>query len=110
MVVVRWWQFGAAMGAEQKIKGTNVMLGPGINLARTPMCGRNFEYQGTCGVCPECQLWLQLPVAVACVCACRCAFRGCRCLPTCHGAYCGCLCLCTCGYLCVDATCLCAVC
>jgi beta-glucosidase len=38
--------WGAAMGAEQKTKGTNVMLGPGINLARTPWCGRNFEYQG----------------------------------------------------------------
>ncbi len=52
LTVVQSWdrnamfQFGQAMGQEQKIKGTNVMLGPGINLARTPMCGRNFEYQG----------------------------------------------------------------
>jgi beta-glucosidase len=39
-------QFGAGMGREQYLKGSNVMLGPGINLARVPWCGRNFEYQG----------------------------------------------------------------
>jgi beta-glucosidase len=38
--------FGQAMGAEQYIKGTNVMLGPGVNLARVPWGGRNFEYLG----------------------------------------------------------------
>jgi beta-glucosidase len=38
--------YGAAMGREQWLKGTNVMLGPGVNLARVPWCGRNFEYQG----------------------------------------------------------------
>ena len=35
--------FGAANGLEHKIKGANVMLGPGVNLARIPWCGRNFE-------------------------------------------------------------------
>jgi len=30
------YYFGAAMGLEQKIKGTNIMLGPGVNLARVP--------------------------------------------------------------------------
>jgi len=39
-------EYGAAMGREQWLKGTNVMLGPGVNLARVPWCGRNFEYQG----------------------------------------------------------------
>lgn len=39
-------QWGAAMGAEQTIKGTNVMLGPAVNLARVPWAGRNFEYMG----------------------------------------------------------------
>lgn len=38
--------WGAAMGAEQSIKGTNVMLGPAVNLARVPWAGRNFEYMG----------------------------------------------------------------
>ena len=29
----------------QFLKGSNVMLGPGVNLARVPWNGRNFEYQ-----------------------------------------------------------------
>jgi beta-glucosidase len=42
--LVETW--GAAMGAEQAAKGTNVMLGPAVNLARVPWAGRNFEYMG----------------------------------------------------------------
>ena len=38
--------YGAAMGAEQRGKGTNVMLGPGVNLARVLKGGRNVEYLG----------------------------------------------------------------
>lgn len=38
--------FGAAMGKEQFAKGANIMLGPGVNLARIPWGGRNFEYLG----------------------------------------------------------------
>ena len=34
---------GRAMGAEQKIKGSNVHLGPAVALVRTPFSGRNFE-------------------------------------------------------------------
>ena len=37
----RW---GAAMGAEFRAKGANVQLGPGLNVARLPQEGRNFEY------------------------------------------------------------------
>ena len=37
------YEFGRAMGQEQYSKGTNVMLGPGVNLARVPWGGRNFE-------------------------------------------------------------------
>lgn len=37
----RW---GEAMGAEFYGKGANVFLGPGLNLARVPLNGRNFEY------------------------------------------------------------------
>lgn len=36
--------FGAAVGLEHYIKGTNVALGPGTNLARNPFNGRLWEY------------------------------------------------------------------
>jgi len=36
--------WGAAMGKEFAAKGANVFLGPGMNLARVPLGGRNFEY------------------------------------------------------------------
>lgn len=50
-VVATWdldlmYQFGAAMGAEQRLKGSNIMLGPMINIARIPTGGRNFESFG----------------------------------------------------------------
>jgi len=35
---------GAAMGAEQRAKGSSVMLGPAVALVRCPLSGRNFEY------------------------------------------------------------------
>eukprot|EP01079_Euglenida_sp_SAG-EU17-18_P004094 gene4094-4429_t len=37
-------QWGAAMGVEFATKGANVQLGPGLNVARVPRGGRNFEY------------------------------------------------------------------
>ena len=36
--------WGDKLGAEFFKKGANVMLGPGMNVARVPVNGRNFEY------------------------------------------------------------------
>eukprot|EP01035_Chromulina_nebulosa_P038659 gene38659-52229_t len=38
------FQWGEAIAQEFYGKGSNVMLGPGLNLARVPLNGRNFEY------------------------------------------------------------------
>jgi beta-glucosidase len=35
---------GEALGREARALGVAVVLGPGINLKRSPLCGRNFEY------------------------------------------------------------------
>ncbi|HAX20282.1 MAG TPA: glycosyl hydrolase [Hydrogenophaga sp.] len=35
---------GAALAREAKARGVQVILGPGLNIKRTPLCGRNFEY------------------------------------------------------------------
>lgn len=35
---------GAAVGREALALGVSVVLGPGVNIKRSPLCGRNFEY------------------------------------------------------------------
>jgi len=35
---------GSALGVESRALGVSVLLGPGANIKRTPLCGRNFEY------------------------------------------------------------------
>lgn len=39
-------RFGTALGKEFYSRGKDIALGPGINLMRTPLNGRNFEYMG----------------------------------------------------------------
>lgn len=38
--------YGRNVGEEARYRKKNVLLGPGINIYRTPLCGRNFEYMG----------------------------------------------------------------
>lgn len=37
-------EVGRRMGAEAAALRVNVLLGPGLNIQRSPLCGRNFEY------------------------------------------------------------------
>ncbi len=37
-------EIGAALGEEALAQNVDVLLGPGLNMKRSPLCGRNFEY------------------------------------------------------------------
>jgi beta-glucosidase len=37
-------EVGRALGAECGALEVDILLGPGVNIKRTPLCGRNFEY------------------------------------------------------------------
>lgn len=38
--------YGKVIGEEARYRNKNVLLGPGVNIYRTPLNGRNFEYMG----------------------------------------------------------------
>lgn len=37
-------RMGEALGEESQSEDVNILLGPGVNIKRSPLCGRNFEY------------------------------------------------------------------
>ena len=37
-------EIGKALGEEAASQNVNIVLGPGLNMKRSPLCGRNFEY------------------------------------------------------------------
>ena len=37
-------EIGKALGEEASVLDVQVLLGPGLNIKRSPFCGRNFEY------------------------------------------------------------------
>ena len=38
--------YGQSLGEEARYRGKDMILGPGVNIYRTPLNGRNFEYMG----------------------------------------------------------------
>ena len=39
-------KLGRALGKDCRSRGVHILLAPGVNIYRAPMCGRNFEYFG----------------------------------------------------------------
>lgn len=39
-------QMGVSLGRDSRARGVHILLGPGVNIYRMPLCGRNFEYMG----------------------------------------------------------------
>ena len=39
-------EYGLAIGEEARFRKKDILLGPGVNIYRTPLNGRNFEYMG----------------------------------------------------------------
>ena len=43
--------YGQSIGEEARYRNKSVLLGPGVNIYRTPLNGRNFEYMGEDLIC-----------------------------------------------------------
>ena len=41
-----WRSLGRALGRDCRARGVHILLAPGVNIYRSPLCGRNFEYCG----------------------------------------------------------------
>ena len=39
-------ELGRGLGRDARARGVDILLGPGVNIYRSPLCGRNFEYMG----------------------------------------------------------------
>lgn len=39
-------KLGVSLGRDARARGVHILLAPGVNIYRAPMCGRNFEYFG----------------------------------------------------------------
>lgn len=40
------YEMGVALGQDSRARGVHILLGPGVNICRSPLNGRNFEYMG----------------------------------------------------------------
>ena len=40
------YNMGVGLGQDCRARGVHILLGPGVNIYRSPLCGRNFEYYG----------------------------------------------------------------
>ena len=40
------YNMGVGLGQDCRARGVHILLGPGVNIYRSPLCGRNFEYFG----------------------------------------------------------------
>lgn len=39
-------RLGNSLGDDARARGVSILLGPGVNITRSPLCGRNYEYFG----------------------------------------------------------------